>query len=80
MTDRMLGSALRAGSSFAVAAAALIAVTPAQAQSVEAFYKGKTIDVYSGHSKGGAYSAYARAVTRHIGKQLPGNPRSGLSQ
>lgn len=54
--------------------AAVMLALPAQADKVADFYKGKTIDVYSGHSKGGAYSAYARMVTRHIGKHIPGNP------
>ncbi len=54
--------------------AGALAPTMAHAQSVEAFFKGKTIQVYSGHSKGGAYSSYARLVTRHVGKHMPGNP------
>ena len=54
--------------------AGALAPTMAHAQSVEAFFKGKTIQVYSGHSKGGAYSSYARLVTRHIGNHMPGNP------
>jgi tripartite-type tricarboxylate transporter receptor subunit TctC len=46
----------------------------ANAQSVEGFYKGKTLSIYSGHSAGGAYSAYARLLERHMGKHIPGNP------
>jgi tripartite-type tricarboxylate transporter receptor subunit TctC len=55
---------------------ALIGVSAgaAAAQSVEEFYKGKTLSIYSGHSAGGAYSAYARMLERHIGKHIPGNP------
>ena len=58
---------------------ALIAVgvglaTAAPAQSVEEFYKGKTITVYIGYSPGGGYDRYARTVGRHIGKHIPGNP------
>jgi tripartite-type tricarboxylate transporter receptor subunit TctC len=59
---------------FATAVVALLVAAPAQAASVADFYKGKIINVYSGHSKGGAYSAYARLVARHIGKHIPGNP------
>jgi tripartite-type tricarboxylate transporter receptor subunit TctC len=55
-------------------AAALLLSTAAQAQSVEQFYKGKTVVVYSGHSASGAYTAYARMLERHVGKYMPGNP------
>lgn len=59
-------------------AVALLLAVPAYAgpgaNAVADFYKGKTLNVYSGHSKGGAYSAYARLVARHIGKHIPGNP------
>lgn len=57
---------------FAFAIAALN--SPVQADPVAEFYKGKTIDVYSGLSKAGSYSNYARLVTRHIGKHIPGQP------
>ncbi|HEU4341728.1 MAG TPA: hypothetical protein VFU31_09175 [Candidatus Binatia bacterium] len=38
------------------------------------FYKGKTIRVIVGFAAGGGYDTYARAVTRHMGKHIPGNP------
>lgn len=41
---------------------------------VEQFYRGKTINIYIGSSAGGAYDAYARALGRHMGKYIPGNP------
>ena len=53
--------------------AALIA-TGAQAQSVADFYKGKNIDLYIGYSVGGAYDLYARLLSRHMSKHVPGNP------
>lgn len=46
----------------------------AGAQPADQFYKGKTLVIYSGLSAGGAYSAYARMLERHIGKHIPGNP------
>lgn len=55
-------------------AAALLLAGGAQAQSVEQFFKGKTVVVYSGHSAAGAYSAYGRMLERHISKYLPGSP------
>ena len=57
-----------------IGAVLLLAMGTAAAQSVEGFYKGKTISIYSGHSAGGAYSAYARLLERYIGKYIPGNP------
>ena len=38
------------------------------------FYAGKTIRVSVGFSAGGGYDTYARAVARHLGKHIPGNP------
>lgn len=56
-----------------VALAVLLGVAaPAAAQ--EAFYKGKTIRIIVGLSPGGGYDAYARAIARHMGKYIPGNP------
>ncbi len=51
-----------------------LAWTPASAQSVADFYKGKTITVYVGYSPGGGYDTYARTVARQIGKHIPGEP------
>ena len=50
------------------------AATPAQAQSVADFYKGKTVNVLIGVGVGGEYDLQARLVARHIGKHIPGNP------
>jgi tripartite-type tricarboxylate transporter receptor subunit TctC len=46
----------------------------AQAQSVEEFYKGKTITFIIGYSPGGGYDAYARLVARHMTNHIPGKP------
>jgi tripartite-type tricarboxylate transporter receptor subunit TctC len=40
----------------------------------ETFYRGKTITIIIPIGPGGAYDAYARLVSRYLGKQLPGNP------
>lgn len=47
---------------------------PASSQEMEAFYKGKTVDVYAGASPGSGYDGYARIVARHIGRFIPGAP------
>jgi tripartite-type tricarboxylate transporter receptor subunit TctC len=38
------------------------------------FYKGKTINIVVGFTPGGGYDVNARAVARHIGRHIPGNP------
>jgi tripartite-type tricarboxylate transporter receptor subunit TctC len=55
-------------------AAALTLATPARAQSVEEFYRGKTVTILIGFSAGGGYDQYARLLARHLGKHIPGNP------
>jgi tripartite-type tricarboxylate transporter receptor subunit TctC len=40
----------------------------------ELFYKGKTIRVIVGAPPGGGFDAYSRAITRHLGKYIPGKP------
>jgi len=54
---------------FAIALAA-----PAQAQSVEEFYRGKRIEIRVGTGPGGGYDLAARLLARYIGKYIPGNP------
>lgn len=56
--------------------AAGVAPTGAGAQqSVEAFYRGKTIDLAIGLSPGGGYDLYARLLARFMGDHIPGKPR-----
>ncbi|MPZ76905.1 MAG: hypothetical protein GEU77_10295 [Deltaproteobacteria bacterium] len=38
------------------------------------FYKGKVIRIIVGFSAGGGFDTYARSVSRHMGKYVPGNP------
>ena len=52
----------------------LLGATPAGAQPVADFYKGKTVTIVVSTSTGGGYDAMARAISRHIGKHIPGNP------
>ena len=40
----------------------------------EDFYRGKTITIIIPIGPGGAYDAYARLVSRHLGRHIPGNP------
>jgi tripartite-type tricarboxylate transporter receptor subunit TctC len=52
---------------------ALCAVS-AGAQTPAEFYKGKTISLLIGFGVGGEDDLWARAISRHIGNHLPGNP------
>ena len=46
----------------------------AAAQDDDAFFRGKTMTIIIPIGPGGAYDAYARLVSRQLGKHLPGNP------
>jgi tripartite-type tricarboxylate transporter receptor subunit TctC len=48
--------------------------TPASAQTVEQFYRGRTVNLIVGFNPGGAYDPYARIVARHLPRYLPGAP------
>lgn len=53
----------------------LLASGPALAQgSVEKFYKGKKIIMLVGSTPGGGYDTYARLISNHLGRFIPGNP------
>ena len=53
---------------------AFVLPAAAQAQSIEEFYRGKQLNMVIGYPTGGSNDIYARAVARHIGKHIPGNP------
>lgn len=55
-------------------AVAVTLVTGAQAQNVESLYKGRSIDLIIGGDVGGGYDIYGRALGRHIGRHIPGQP------
>ncbi len=56
-------------------ALALIIGAPATAAGEE-YYKNKIIHFIVGTAPGGGYDTYTRAVARHIGRHIPGNPTS----
>lgn len=47
--------------------------TPAHAQT-GADFKGETLSIQIGYGPGGGYDTYGRALARHIGRFVPGNP------
>jgi tripartite-type tricarboxylate transporter receptor subunit TctC len=44
------------------------------AASAEEFYRGKNIRIVVGFSAGGGFDTYARAIARHLGKHIAGQP------
>src|SRR5947199_1364644 len=44
------------------------------AQTVEEFYRGKSITMLVGGGAGGGYDTYARVFARHLSRHIPGNP------
>src|SRR6476620_7580656 len=61
---------------FPLAAVAVLSVTGiAFSQTVEDFYKGKTVKIVVGNSAGGGSDLNARMLARFLGKYIPGNPR-----
>ena len=51
----------------------LLLGTPARAQ-LGADFKGETISIQIGYGPGGGYDTYGRALARHFGRFIPGNP------
>lgn len=47
---------------------------PSAVLAAEDFYKGKTIRVLVGGTAGGGFDTYTRAMSRFMGKHIPGNP------
>jgi len=67
---------IRTGLAVAAIAGAFIAAgtTPSSAQSVEQFYRNRTLSLIVGFNTGGAYDPYARTLARHLPDHLPGAP------
>src|SRR3989338_2777375 len=47
-------------------------ISPLIAQ--DTFYRGKTVRIVVGSAPGGGFDTYARAISRQMGKHVPGNP------
>jgi tripartite-type tricarboxylate transporter receptor subunit TctC len=57
-----------------VALVLLLGCTPAAAQGVADFYRGKEVRLIVSASTGGGYDTYGRTVARHLGEHIPGKP------
>jgi tripartite-type tricarboxylate transporter receptor subunit TctC len=58
----------------AIAVLGLAAVGAAQAQTPEAFYKGRNISLVMGTGPGGSYDLYGRLIAAHLPRFIPGQP------
>ncbi len=60
--------------SISLAAFGVMATTPAFADPIEDFYRGKQITIYIRAAPGGNYDVYSRILGRYIIRHIPGNP------
>src|SRR4051794_16821674 len=60
--------------SIAITLLLALSTSPLAAQSVAEFYRGKTITCYIGYGVGGGYDLFARTISRHMTRHIPGNP------
>ena len=51
-----------------------VALAPAHADAVADFYKANPVTIVVGFGVGGGYDVYSRALSRHMGKHMPGSP------
>ena len=58
----------------AIATVSLVAAQPASAQDATKFFADKTINLIVASGPGGGYDMYARILTRHMGRHIPGKP------
>jgi tripartite-type tricarboxylate transporter receptor subunit TctC len=59
---------------FSLLAAIVLAFGLSTRASGEDFYKGKTLRFVVAFSAGGGFDTYTRAIARHMGRHIPGNP------
>src|SRR4029079_3514244 len=55
-------------------AVAVCVATPAMADEVSDFYKGKSVNIVVGHEPATGFDVYARVLARHLSRHIPGNP------
>lgn len=57
-----------------VAVGFVLSLPPSPAIAQESFFQGKTARIVVGFAAGGGFDTYARAISRHMSKHIPGNP------
>src|SRR5262249_58608528 len=70
------GPPMNAGTRAIMALLFAAAAWPASAlaQTIEEFYRSRSITVLVGGGAGGGYDTYARIFARHLSRHIPGNP------
>ncbi len=63
-----------AGSKISALVFLVLGLWAASVSAQDGFFKGKTVRIIVGASAGGGYDTYSRAIARHMGKHIPGNP------
>jgi tripartite-type tricarboxylate transporter receptor subunit TctC len=53
---------------------AVLCLPPARAETIESFYKGKTVTIVVSTGVGGVFDLTARTVAKYMPKYIPGNP------
>jgi tripartite-type tricarboxylate transporter receptor subunit TctC len=66
---------LISGAAVVALATAVLATGPAQAQSAEDFFKGKTLKIIFGFGVGGTYGKYSLMLAEFLSRHIPGNPK-----
>src|SRR3954447_7073180 len=67
-------SAIKAFGILAVSFALSSATAAAAGADVADFYRGKTLRILVGYGPGTGYDVYARLLSRHLAKHMPGQP------
>src|SRR5262249_34183232 len=62
------------GAAFVAFVASAFITSPARADDVADFYKGRSVTLTVSSSAGGGYDTLARTVARFLGRHVPGNP------
>ena len=65
---------MRRGLIASVLAVAVLASAGADFARAQPFYEGTTVRIIVGFAAGGGYDTYARLLSRHLGRHIPGNP------
>lgn len=60
---------------FLTAVLIVLSLLSGAAFAAPSFYEGKVIRIVVGYSAGGGYDTYARILSRHMGKYIPGKPK-----
>src|SRR3989454_7181704 len=58
----------------ALSTLAIVLAAGGGAARAQSFFEGKTMRLVVGFAPGGGFDTYARVISRHMGRHIPGNP------